>query len=348
MACMERSIGYRRFIPACAAAALLAGCRGSQVPGVVPVPQTVNSRSSATADDTSYLYVADDASGDKDPEGAVDILRRDDPKKGIVNRIVVGVSQPRGTFVDAHGTLYVTTGDSSGPDVEAYKRGAHKPFRAYVGTLCSSDVVAADDGTVYISDPCGGSSTFGRVLVYPPGRSKPSRSIYPDGPPYSLTLDAQNNLYVGCNNEYTGWGQVQRFRPGARHGVDLIPNNLIFFLTGIAVDGHGALLVTNGSAGVIDVFTKKDQPPSRVIKTGQAHPFMFAFDQSENTIYVTYPCLGSGGATELTSSGCGKREDTLVALDYASGKRLWTVREQTSSSQDWLPFGVAVYPKARF
>ena len=72
----------------------------------------------------------------------------------------------------------------------------------------------------------------------------------------------------------------------------------MFFLTDIAVDSHGALLVANGHDGAIDVFTGKGQPPSRVIKTGQAHPFMFAFDQPENKIYVTYPCQPGGGSTE--------------------------------------------------
>ncbi|HLY03890.1 MAG TPA: choice-of-anchor tandem repeat GloVer-containing protein [Candidatus Cybelea sp.] len=353
MACMELRAGYRRFVLAGAAGSLLAGCRGSQLPAVNPPPQTFSlpstAKLTANADNASYLYVADDAAGRKDPGGEVDILRGDDPAKGIVDRIITGVSQPDGIFVDAHGTLYVTTGFESGNrSVEAYKKGAHKPFRTYVGASCAFDVIAADDGTVYIADACSGSGTDGRVLVYPPGRSKPSRSIYPGGPPYCLALDAQNNLYVGYNADYTYWGQVQRFRPGARRGVDLIPPNTVFFLTDIAIDSHGALLVSNGNAGAIDVFTQKDQPPSRVIKTGQADPFKFAFDQDEKNIYVTYPCLGSGGGSELTYSGCGTRANTLVALDYASGKRLWTVHQKTASHDGWLPFGVAVYPKAPF
>ncbi|MBV8530358.1 MAG: hypothetical protein JO104_03500, partial [Candidatus Eremiobacteraeota bacterium] len=335
---------------ACAALALVVGCRGSQpLPGNPAPPQLsmrATSMVAARARGTSYLYVANDAAGHGDPNGEVDIFRRDDPGNGIVDRIVTGVVQPDGIFVDAHGTLYVTNGSESGyRGVEAFKRGAHKPFRVYVGATCAFDVIAADDGTVYIADACSGSSTAGRVLVYPPGHSKPSRSVYPDGPPYCLTLDAQNNLYVGYNNSYTYWGQVQRFRPGASRGVNLIPKNTVFFLTDIALDSHGALLVTDGRSGAIDVFTGKDQPPSRVIKTGQGHPFMFSFDEGENKIYVTYPCE-PGGGSPLTASGCGKRMNTLVALDYVTGKRLWMLREHMSPHVDWLPFGVAVYPKA--
>lgn len=351
---MEPCTDSRRFVVACAAVALIAGCRGSQPLAGNPVPQLAAVRGAAvvtmTTSNTSYLYVANEAFGHGDPGGEVDILLRDDPAKGVVDRIVTGVFGPDGIFVDSNGTLYVTNGHMNGTNsVEAYKRGAHKPFRVYVGAFCAFDVIAADDGTVYIADACGGSSTLGRVLVYPPGHSKPSRSIYPSGPPYCLTLDAQNNLYVGYNAAYTYWGQVERFRPGASRGVNLIPKNTVFFLTDIAVDSHGALLVANGHDGAIDVFTGKGQPPSRVIKTGQAHPFMFAFDQPENKIYVTYPCQPGGGSTEkLTASGCGKRKNTVVALDYASGKRLWAVREQMAPHVSWIPFGVAVYPKAPF
>lgn len=110
------------------------------------------------------------------------------------------------------------------------------------------------------------------------------------------------------------------------------------------MDENGALLVANSEGGAIDVFTGKDQPPSRIIKTGQSHPFMFAFDRRENTIYVSNPCF-IPGVKPLSSSGCSGpgRPDTVVALDYASGKRLWTFRER-----DLRPMGLAVTPNAPF
>jgi hypothetical protein len=346
-----------RFAAACAAYALLAGCAESPPFVGNPLRQQLGARSNASVmvppHTTSYLYVANDVFGHGDPGGEVDILLRNDPGKGVVDRITKGVSGPDGIFVDSHGTLYVTNGNESGyHSVEAYKLGAHEPFREYVGAFCPFYVIAADDGTVYIADACGGSSTEGRVLVYPPGQSKPARSIYPDGPPYALTLDTKNNLYVGYNIARTGIfvGQVERFAPGASHGVKLLPDNTVFFLASLAVDSHGALLVSSETGGAIDVFTAKDRPPSRIIKTGQAHPFMFTFDQSEDTIYVSDVCMGGGGsAVPLSSSGCpGPRPNTVVALDYATGRRLWTVREQTFPHVGWLPLGVAVYPKAPF
>lgn len=106
---------------------------------------------------------------------------------GSADRIRDDVFTPDGIFVDAHDNLYVTNGHMSGREsVEMYARGGHKP-------------IAATDGTVYIADACGGPHTRGRV-VYPPGKTKPSRSFFPGGAPYCLTLDAQNNLYVGYNS----------------------------------------------------------------------------------------------------------------------------------------------------
>jgi hypothetical protein len=247
--------------------------------------------------------------------------------------------------VDAHDNLYVTNGHMSGREsVEMYANGGHKPIRIYTGAPCAFDVIAGTDGTVYIADACGGPHTRGRVLVYPPGKTKPFRSFFPGGAPYCLTLDARNNLYVGYNSTGIYRGQVKRYRPGAKDGVNLLPSNTIFFVSGIALDEHGALLVANDSGGTIDVFTGKDQPPSRVIKTGQSHPFMFAFDRREKTIYVSNPCF-IPGVKPLSSSGCSGpgRPDTVVALDYASGKRLWTLRER-----DLRPMGLAVTPSAPF
>jgi uncharacterized repeat protein (TIGR03803 family) len=343
-------------ICACAVASLAAGCGGSQPFAGVPFsqPATLKRNAGAVASTASppYLYVANDTFGHQDPGGEVDILDPADPRKGVVDRITKGVFGPDGIFVDSHGTLYVTTGRSSGNrGVEAYKLGAHEPFRTYVGAFCAFDVIAADDGTVYIADACGGSGVDGRVLVYPPGRSKPSRSIYPDGPPYCLTLDAQNNLYVGYNYYLSGGrfvGQVERFRPGATHGVKLLIPKTVYFVSDIAIDKHGALLVADSGGGTINVYAAKDQPPSRVIRTGQGHPFMFAFDRSESRIYVSYPCEPGGGARPLSSSSCGQRANTVVALDYATGKRLWTVSVNMGRSVTWLPFGVAVYPPAPF
>ncbi len=331
------------------AAAMLSGCGGSNA---IPLgfsngrAASVASKGAAANKGTSYLYVANWGFGSG---GDVYIFLRDDPSKGVVDKIRVGVSTPDGIFIDAHGNLYVTNGNLSGREsVEMYAKGGRKPIRIYTGALCAFDVIAADDGTVYIADACGGPHTRGRVLVYPPGKTKPSRSFFPGGAPYCLTLDAKNNLYVGYNSERRYWGQVKRYRPGANHGVDLIPNKTVFFVTSIAVDEQGQLLVANSGGGVIDVFKGNGHAPTRVIKTGQRNPHMFAFDRREDTLYVSDACFVVG-VKPLSSSGCAGpgRTNTVVALDYASGKRLWTLRG-SPRAPDFRPTGVAITPIAPF
>jgi hypothetical protein len=328
-------------------ALLLSGCaRWAAVPlspAGSPMSAYAARTVAAASKDASRLYVANWGFGSG---GGIDIFLRADPSKGPVDRIRDDVFTPDGIFVDAHDNLYVTNGHMSGREsVEVYAKGGHKPIRIYTGALCAFDVLAATDGTVYIADACGGPHTRGRVLVYPPGKTKPSRSFFPGGAPYCLTLDAKNNLYVGYNSEGSYASQVKRYRPGAKDGVNLLPPNTVYFDTSVAVDDQGALLVANSAGGVIDVFKGEDQPPSRVIKTGQAHPFMFAFDQREDRIYVSDSCF-DGSVKPLSSSGCVARRgrpNTVVALDYASGKRLWTLR-----APDWRPMGLAVTPTAPF
>jgi hypothetical protein len=326
---------------------MLAGCGGSNA---IPLAfsnvgaASVASKGAAADKRASYLYVANWGFGSG---GYVYIFLRDNPSKGVVGKIRNGVSTPDGIFIDTHGNLYVTNGNLSGREsVEMYAKGGHKPIRIYTGALCAFDVIAADDGTVYIADACGGPHTRGRVLVYPPGKTKPSRSFFPGGSPYCLTLDAKNNLYVGYNSVGSYVGQVKKYRPGAKDGVNLLPPNTVFFVTSIAVDEQGQLLVAQG--GVIDVFKGKDHAPTRVIKTGQRNPHMFAFDRREDTLYVSDACF-VGGVKPLTSSGCAGpgRTNTVVALDYASGKRLWTLRG-SPRAPDFRPTGVAVTPSAPF
>lgn len=321
----------------CIVAAMLAGCGGSQPPIGTPgaMPQSL---AKSTHENASYLYVGTD----EIPGGQrVLIFLRDELSKGVVDSIREGVSEPAGLFVDSAGTLYVANDDESLHDrVTVYAKGGHKPIRVIKGGIkCAADVVAGSDGTVYVADPCG-TNGQGRVHVFGPGSSKQVRLLYPGGAPSSVTLDAQNRLYVG----YTVWphfeGQVKRYRPGATEGENLLPKKTVFSIGSIRVDEQGALLVASTLNGTIDVFTGIRKPPSRIIKTGQSYPGCFILDRRENRIYVSSPFEGS---LRADSGSGGKRPNTVMELDYPSGKRLFTLREPS-----WFPAGVAVSPSAPF
>jgi hypothetical protein len=338
-----KALGFFRYaLTSCVAAAMLAGCGGSQPPIGAPATMPLATRRPVRPPNASLLYVLNTSCCVKYP---IDIFLRDDASKGIVGHIGRFLAEG-GIFVDSHGTLYTTTGWESGENsARAYKRGAHKPFRIYSGADCAFDIAAASDGTVYIADACGTTDfSTGDVAVYRAGQTKPSRLIDPGGAPYALALDAHDNLYVGYNSLHTYWGQVKRYRPGAQRGEALLPSNFAFFITGVGIDKSGALLVANNGSGAIDVFTNKRRPPSRVIHTGQSHIDKFAFDAQGDALYVTSGCI-SGGAyvpRPSSSSGCGKRPNELVALDYATGKRLWTLQ------RIGIPVSVAVWPRPTF
>jgi sugar lactone lactonase YvrE len=331
---------FGRYFVGIGAAGALAGCSGSQPPigGAGAVPQSLPIVThAATRHEPQYLYVADQS------PYRIDIFLRDDPSKGVVDSISKGVSSPDGIWVDSSGNLYVANEDQSTNDrVTVYAKGGHRPIRVYKAhILCASDVAVASDGTVYVADPCGRGYN-GRVHVFGPGGTKQTRILYPDGAPGSVTVDAQNNLYVGMTSNKTGWAQVKRYRPGATKGVDMLRPLSIVSIAGVAVDDHGALLVADQDHGTIDVFTgAHSKHPSRVINTGQSYPCCFAFDRRGNTIYVSYPYQFTSGMRALGSGP--QLPNTVVALDYASGRRLWTLQVP-----NWLPVGVAVSPTAPF
>jgi hypothetical protein len=101
-------------------------------------------------------------------------------------------------------------------------------------------------------------------------------------------------------------------------------------------------------SGAIDIFTVEHEPPSRIISSGQSYPDRLAFDKLENRLYVSSPYLpdlrGRPGLKRAGRSG-PKRPNTLVVIDYPSGKLLYALKKLVYG---WLPSGVAAYPPAPF
>ena len=173
--------------------------------------------------------------------------RRPDPRRRLC---------AHGIFIDTHSHRYVTNGHMSGREsVEIHARAA-TDHSGFILEPCLRSTDCSSDDTLH-RRRLRRTTTRGRVLVYPPGKTQPSRSFFPGGTSYCLTLDAKNNLYVGYSSVGSYAGQVERYRPGAKDGVDLIPPNTVHFLTSVAVDEHGAGLVAIEVGGAIDVSWAK-------------------------------------------------------------------------------------------
>jgi hypothetical protein len=352
-------------IPALLAFAMFsAGCSNGEIGPASPVvshppldvaPIEIPARNTQV----SYLYVADNANSEN---AQVDLLLRKNLAKGIVGKIRKRIQYPAGIFIDPSDTLYVANGlESGGHDtVTAYKPGTKKPFRIYRGFCFAVDALAGPDGSVYIADGCGGNAPViaharsdscvenGAVHIYAAGGTKQIRELPFKGGPFSLTLDDKDNLYVGYENACGYKGQVRRYAPGAVKGVDLLPPNTIFSIGGIALDSRGELLVVDVLRGRIDVFSAEHEPPSRIITTGQSLPDRLVFDNLENRLYVTSPYLPDLRRRlnqQSRAQRFPKRPNTLVVIDYPSGKLLHTLRKLVFG---WVPSGVAVFPPAPF
>jgi sugar lactone lactonase YvrE len=287
------------------------------------------------------LYVADNANRQA---AQVDVLLSDDLSRGVVDKYRSSRMQfPDGIFVDTSGKLYVPNEAQSGHDtVFVYAKNEKNPIRIYRGIECAFDVVVGTDGTVYVADPCG-TDNHGVVDIYAPGHTTPTRRLHPHCAPNSLTLDDQNDLYVACLLPRSYWSEVKRFAPHSSEGVDLLLHQEVFFAGGIALDRHGDLLVEDGGRSAIDVFTVENRPPAQVIKTGQSTPYRFALNAREDRLYVSSPYLPDARVGPGHSGP--QRPNTVVELDYPSGKRLHTIRRLVKG---WLPTGIAVYPRAPF
>jgi hypothetical protein len=314
---------------------LAAACgRSSAVSNAVPISmQETPSAASATDNGPqSYLYVSSALY-----PGELDIFLRGDLSKGPVDRITEGISYPDGMFVDRSGTLYVAVGGGNGHDtIKAYAKGGHEPIRFYRGIFCASDVAVDRQGVVYAPDYCKS-----RVIEFAPGSTRRLRMLHPGGAPVSVTIDSRDNLYVAYKLPNGYWGQVKRYKPGATEGVELLPPQAVSFIGGIALDRNGSLLVVNENAGVVDVFTKVNKPPTRILHTGQTFPYRVAFGQHGERLYVTFPYLPSSRAHPGASGP--SNPNTVVELAYPSGKLLRILQQPS-----WLPYGVAVWPPADF
>jgi hypothetical protein len=289
----------------------------------------------------SFLYVANEGY----PGPAVDVYDRRDLTKGPVRTVTDKVIYPDGIFIDRSDNLYVANDEGSGENVVTMYAKDGRLRRIYRGLESAVDVAVGADGTVYAGD-CDG-----RVLEYAPDSTKRIRTVPIPGCVIGVTLDAKNNLYVGYAKKYINQPcQVRRFPPKSTKGVDVLPPKTVYWIGGIGIDKNGYLLVVDQLKGV-EVFSRLNEPPTRIITTGQGFPYRFTFNHDETVMYVSSPWEGTlrrrgtyGDAVRrLTSSG-PKLANTVVEVTYPGGKQLNVF--QFGQDDYGYPTGVAVTPTA--
>lgn len=207
------TLGLRRYaLTSCVAAALLAGCGGSQPP-IRPLitPQEVRlvSRSESTivqkhVSKDVLLYVTDPS------DNLVYMISL--PTGKLVGKLT-GFNQPINDCSDAAGNVYIV--DSQDGQVRAYKHGAKSAFRVlsvhgYIPTGCSVDPTTGD---LAVASCCG--SPGGSLAVFKKAQGSPK-----------YYFDSQYDGYETCTYDGSGDLFANAMRSGSSNfNVAELPKN---------------------------------------------------------------------------------------------------------------------------
>jgi sugar lactone lactonase YvrE len=236
-----------------AAAALLAGCGGSQPP--IAISQSRASTMHAERDGSWML------------QGA--------KSSGL-----------RPTYNAKSPLLYVTNSTAAYNDVRVYRAKAKNatPLATISDDINTPTGACIDgEGTLYVVNEPNNSN--GWISEYQFGKTTPSRTIR-DGidVPAFCAIDGSGNLWV----TNIGARNVTEYLSGSKKPHTVITQALTFPV-GIAFDADGNLFVGNGWDAAqpnVEVYSRGSKSPSRTITDGVTWPVGITVD-SKGTLYVT-------------------------------------------------------------
>lgn len=251
--------------------ACIAGCSNASIPRTAIGPAAVsNARQHPQAAGASgYVYISDVAGN---------FIDKFDASSGaLVDTITSGMTGPGPLYVDSSRNLWV--GLSYGNGVLMLPAGASAAPRRLQDGGSPAGIVVGADGTVYVSNALNADGSPGSILVYPPGRNTPARTLAdPDFfENYFITIDDKGDLFVTGNvrhltqfvgrvDEYVGATQmglrrwaVHLYAPGGIkwfNGNVYVCDNGEYTVTEYTESGKatGRKLVTGGAWDGIDIL----------------------------------------------------------------------------------------------
>jgi len=251
--------------------AWVAGCSNASIPRTAIGPAAVSdARQHAKAAGTSgYVYISDVAGN---------FIDKFDASSGaLVEKITNVMTGPGPLYVDSSGNLWV--GLSYGNGVMMIPEGTSAAPRRLQDGGSPAGIVIGADGTAYVSNALNADGSPGSILVYPPGRDTPARTIQDPGffENSFITIDDKGDLFVTGNvrhltqfigrvDEYVGARQtglrrwaVHLYSPGGVkwfNGNVYVCDNGEYTVTEYTESGKatGRKLVTGGAWDGIDIL----------------------------------------------------------------------------------------------
>ena len=179
--------------------------------------------------------------------------------------------------------------------VTVYVAGSANLLRT-IGAFEPTALLFDSTGNLYVAN-----SYVSNVSVYPPGRSRPMRTITAGiGNPQGLAFDTSGNLYVA--NEA---GSVTVYAPKGAKPIRTIRDRVVS-PQALAFEGEGNLYVANSSPeNCVTVYGPGQVSLLRSICKGVATPRSLALDASDN-LYVANLGPGKGGCVSVFAPLAGE------------------------------------------
>ncbi len=287
---MEMETHLKRYVVSMSAAALLAGCGGSQLP--VGMPGAMPQSRIATPSSTDYTVTGPLLYVTNYPYNSVTVYHANGKDPAPIATISDGLNAPSGDCLDSQGTLYVTNQPASnGGWVAAYPLGKTEPSMVITRGINTSAFCAIDsNGNLWVTNIGGPNAT-----EYLYGSKKPYEVItkgmfYPVG----IAIDHSGNLYVA--NRLRSGGNVVVYAPGTKTPSRTITDG-VTSPVGIAIDADGTLYVTNITEKNVQEYLPGADHPFKTITQGMTTPvavtvnkksWLFVANLSQDTV-VEFP-----------------------------------------------------------
>jgi hypothetical protein len=297
---------FRRAALGTCAAAILAGCGGSQPPigvqgampqGPVTLAHHARTGLEATASKrrgivpqyatrNALLFVTNFTNND------VTVYRARAKDPAPIAILSGDLDAPFGACVDGQGTLYVTNDPPSGNGwIAEYPLGQTAPSKMISDGIETPGFCAIDsENNLWVAN-IGGPN----VTEYLYGTKKP-HAVITRGMvfPIGIAIDRSGNMYV-ANRPVSGLANVVVYAPGSKAPARTITDG-IKYPVGIGVDSIGTLYVTNATINNIEEYLQGRDHPYRAITRALNFPVALVLNR-KGWLYVAN--VGSNNIVEF-------------------------------------------------